>query len=48
MGFLEIAEGSAVLGDNDGILVKTEEPYFESAREMMRELNLELARELYR
>ena len=32
---------------HDGILVKTEEPYFESALEIMSDLNAELTRELY-
>ena len=31
----------------DGILVKTEEPYFESAREIMGDPNVELTQELY-
>ena len=31
----------------DGIWVKTEEPYFESAREIMGDPNVELTQELY-
>ena len=37
-----------ILWDNDGILVKSEDLYYEATREIMREVKVELTLETYR